>query len=35
MEAADCFRDGIITESDAKALQRYILGEYDELPYIF
>lgn len=35
LETADCFRDGIITESDAKVLVRYILGEYDKLPYIF
>ena len=35
LKTADCFRDGIITESDAKVLVRYILGEYDTLPYIF
>lgn len=35
MATADCFRDGIITEADAKVLVRYILGEYDTLPYIF
>lgn len=35
LTAADCFRDGLITESDAKVLVRYILGEYDTLPYIF
>lgn len=35
IDAADCFKDGIITESDAKALQRYLLGEYDNLPYVF
>lgn len=35
LETADCFRDGIITESDAKVLVRYILGEYDKLPFIF
>lgn len=32
---ADCFRDGLITEADAKVLVRYILGEYDTLPFIF
>lgn len=35
LKTADCFRDGIITESDAKVLVRYILGEYNTLPYIF
>lgn len=35
LKTADCFRDGIITESDAKVLVRYILGEYDTLPYVF
>lgn len=35
LKAADCFRDGIISESDAKVLVRYILGEYDSLPYVF
>lgn len=35
LKTADCFRDGLITESDAKVLVRYILGEYDTLPYIF
>ena len=35
LEAADCFRDGLITESDAKVMVRYILGEYKELPYVF
>lgn len=35
LETADCFRDGLITESDAKVLVRYILGEYNKLPYIF
>ncbi len=32
--AADCFRDGIITEADAKILAKYILGECAALPYI-
>ncbi len=35
LKTADCFRDGLITESDAKVLVRYMLGEYDSLPYIF
>lgn len=35
LKTADCFRDGLITESDAKALVRYVLGEYESLPYIF
>lgn len=35
MEAADCFQDGRITEADAKAMMRYILGEYQSLPYVF
>ncbi len=35
LEAADCFKDGVINENDAKALQRYILGEYKVLPYEF
>ncbi len=35
LQTADCFRDGIITESDAKALVRYVLGEYESLPYVF
>lgn len=35
LEAADCFKDGIITESDAKAMVRYILGEYNSLPFVF
>ncbi|MBO5164209.1 MAG: SCP-like extracellular [Ruminococcus sp.] len=35
LATADCFRDGLITESDAKVLVRYILGEYSKLPYIF
>lgn len=33
--AADCFRDGLITEADAKVIMRYILGEYKALPFIF
>lgn len=35
LEAADCFKDGRITEADAKAMMRYILGEYTSLPYEF
>lgn len=35
LKVADCFRDGLITESDAKVLVRYILGEYETLPYVF
>lgn len=35
LKAADCFKDGIISESDAKVMVRYILGEYRSLPYIF
>lgn len=35
LEAADCFQDGRITEADAKAMQRFIIGEYAELPYVF
>lgn len=35
LKAADCFKDGIISESDAKVMVRYILGEYKSLPYIF
>ncbi len=35
LEAADCFKDGIITESDAKVMMRYILGEYKSLPFMF
>ncbi len=35
LEAADCFKDGIITESDAKVMMRYILGEYKSLPFVF
>lgn len=35
IEAADCFRDGIITEADAKVMVRYLLGEYKKLPFEF
>lgn len=35
LEAADCFKDGRITEADAKAMMRYILGEYKSLPFEF
>ena len=35
LEAADCLRDGQVTVADAKALQRYLLGEYTSLPYEF
>ncbi len=35
LEAADCFKDGRITEADAKAMMRYIIGEYTALPYEF
>lgn len=35
LEAADCLRDGQVTVADAKALQRYLLGEYTALPYEF
>lgn len=35
LKAADCFRDGIITESDAKVMVRYLLGEYKKLPFSF
>lgn len=35
LDAADCFKDGLITDSDAKVLTRYLLGEYKTLPYIF
>lgn len=34
LETADCFRDGIITEADAKVLAQFILGECTALPYI-
>lgn len=35
IEAADCFKDGIISEADAKVMMRYILGEYKSLPFVF
>lgn len=35
LEAADCFKDGRITEADAKAMMRYIIGEYKALPFEF
>lgn len=35
LEAADCLKDGQVTVADAKALQRYLLGEYTALPYEF
>ena len=35
MEAADCFKDGQVNVNDAKALQRYLLGEYRNLPFVF
>lgn len=35
IEAADCFKDNIITEADAKCLMRYILGIYKSLPFEF
>lgn len=35
LEAADCFRDGIITKADTKVMVRYILGEYKTLPFVF
>lgn len=34
LETADCFKDGIITEADAKVLAKYILGECKSLPVI-
>lgn len=34
-EAADCFRDGLITEADAKVVCRYLLGEYDSVVFEF
>lgn len=34
-EAADCFRDGIISEADAKVMCRYLLGEYDSVVFVF
>ena len=35
IEAADCFKDGVINVNDAKVLQKYILGEVKTLPYEF
>lgn len=35
LQTADCFRDGLITEADAKVMVRYILGEYTTLPFVF
>ncbi|MDE5855007.1 MAG: SCP-like extracellular [Ruminococcus sp.] len=35
LEAADCFKDGIVSEADAKVMMRYILGEYKSLPFVF
>lgn len=35
LATADCFRDGIITEADAKVMVRYLLGEYKSLPFVF
>ncbi len=35
LETADCFKDGIITEADAKVMMRYLLGEYKTLPFEF
>ena len=34
-EYADCIKDGAVTSSDLKALQRYVLKIYDSLPYEF
>lgn len=34
-EAADCFKDGMITEADAKIMMRYILGDMEVLPVEF
>lgn len=33
--AADCFKDGIVSIADAKVMARYILGEYESLPFVF
>lgn len=33
LKLADCFKDGMITEADAKAMMKYILDEYKSLPY--
>ncbi|MDE6775783.1 MAG: SCP-like extracellular [Ruminococcus sp.] len=35
LEAADVFEDGIISESDAKVMVRFLLGEYKSLPFVF
>lgn len=35
LETADCFRDGIVSEADAKVMVRFILGEIDSLPCEF
>ena len=35
IEAADCFKDGQVNVNDAKALQRFLLGEYKKLPFVF
>lgn len=35
LETSDCFVDGIINESDAKVMRRYLLGEYKSIRYVF
>lgn len=35
IKAADCFKDGIVSEADAKVMARYLLGEYASLPFVF
>ncbi len=35
LETADCFRDGIVTEADAKVMVRFILGEINSIPCEF
>lgn len=35
IETADCFRDGIVSEADAKVMVRFILGETTSLPCEF
>jgi uncharacterized protein YkwD len=35
IEAADCFKDGVININDAKVLQKFVLGEVKTLPYEF
>ena len=35
LETADCFRDGIVSEADAKIMVRYILGDLQTIPYEF